>query len=129
MNKKARLYGISKLAQILKIKDYHQKSNQKQFLNRSTERGIRVIPLQEKNSERHHDSKLRKNKSKNEKLEKNIYNNNTNEKYLKRKDYDNTIYTNEKNEENVHIKKDFFKESDNEENYGTYSNRKNLSKI
>ena len=129
MNKKARLYGNSKLAQILKIKDYHQKSNQKQFLNRSAERRIRVIPFQEKNYERHHDSKLRKNKSKNVKLEKNIYNNNTNEKYLKRKDDANTIYTNEKNEENVHIKKDFFKESDNEENYGTYNNRKNLSKI
>ena len=129
MNKKARLYGISKLAQILKIKDYHQKSNQKQFLNRSAERRIRVIPLQEKNSERHHDSKLRKNKSKNEKLERNIYNNNTNEKYLKEKDNDNNIYTNEKNEENVHIKKDFFKETDIQVRYGSYSNRKNLSII
>ena len=128
MNKKARLYGISKLAQIIKIKDYHQKSFQKHLLNRSAERRTKFNPLQEQNSER--DSKIIQNKSKNVKFGKNIYNNDTNEKYYRGKEYSNTIGTNEKSEENNQItEKDFLKESYNEEQYDPYYNKKNLSKL
>ena len=120
MNKKARLYGITKLAQIIKIKDYHQKSFQKHLLNRSAERRTKFNPLQEQNSER--DSKIIQNKSKNVKFGKNIYNNDTNEKNYRGKEYSNTIGTIEKSEENNQItEKDFFKETENEEQNDQYN--------
>ena len=130
MNKKARLYGINKLAQIIKIKDYHQKSFQKNLLNHSAERRTKFNPLQEQNSERHQDSKIIQNKTKNVKFGKNIYNNNTNEKLYRGKEYFNTIDSNEKAEENNQIaEKYYLKETYNEEQYDPYNNRKNLSKL
>ena len=130
MNKKARLYGISKLAQIIKIKDYHQKSFQKHLLNRSAERRTKFNPLQEQISERHQDPKIIQNKPKGVKFGKNIYNNDTNEKNYRGKEYSNTIGTIEKSEENNQItEKDFFKETENEEQNDQYNNRKNLSKL
>ena len=130
MNKKARLYGISKLAQIIKIKDYHQKSLHKNILNRSAERRAKFNPLLEQNSERNQDSKLGLYKSKNVKFNKNMYINDVNEKHYKGKEYSNTIGNNEKTEENNEItEKYFLKETDNEEVYNRDSNRKNLSKL
>ena len=126
MNKKARLYGINRIVPFTKIKDFHQKSNQKQVLNRSTEHRKKYNQIQEQNSEKHQGSKLVLNKSKKVKLDRNIYNN---EKQLKIKEYSNTIGTDEKAEDNQISEKDFFKETDNEERYETDSNRKNLLKI
>ena len=100
MNKKGKFYSKYKPTPFTKIKDFHQKSNQKQILSRSMEKRKKQAQIQDESSEKNPRTNSIQNKSRKSQLQKNQYINGKREKISKGKEYANTISSFEKNEEN-----------------------------